>query len=440
MRSRKNIFNNLDWFIISIYLLLVVMGWLNIYSASYNEAHASIFDTSQEYGKQFIWMVTSILIGMAILLLDGDFIKRISPVFYAITCTLLVLVLIFGKEVNGAKAWFGFGSFGIQPSEFSKVGISLLLAHYLSSSESQFSTFRTKLIAVAIIAFPAMLIMLQPDTGTVLVFAAYILVLYREGLSGNILLLGLLAGILSVLSLILKATEVTLPLTEITVHGHYVLMFFIVLIGAFIFGAISKLVLPRHRKRNYALLIGTVIGSLLFIGSLDQVFEKVLEPHQKIRINILLGLEEDPLGAGYNVKQSQTAIGSGGFSGKGYLDGTLTKFKYVPMQSTDFIFCTIGEEWGFLGSTVIVLLFITLIYRLIALAERQKSAFSRIYGYSVAMILFFHFAINIGMTMGLVPIIGLPLPFFSYGGSSLWGFTILLFTFIKLDSKRLDLI
>lgn len=437
MRTRKNIFKDLDWFILSIYLALMIMGWLNIYSASYNDAHPSIFDPSQEYGKQFIWMATSLVIGMIILLLDGDFIKRISPVFYAVTCVFLVLVLIFGKEVNGAKAWFGFGSFGIQPSEFSKVGISLLLAHYLSSSESQFSTFRTKVVAVAIIAFPAMLIMLQPDTGTVLVFAAYVLVLYREGLSGNILLLGLLAGILSVLSLILKATEVALPFTDLTVHGHYVLMFFIVLIGALFFAAITKMVLPRNRKRNYALLIGTVVGSLLFISSLDQLFENVLEPHQKIRINILLGLEEDPLGAGYNVKQSQTAIGSGGFSGKGYLDGTLTKFKYVPMQSTDFIFCTIGEEWGFMGSLVIILLFLALMLRLIFIAERQRSKFSRIYGYAVACIFFMHLLINIGMAIGLAPVIGIPLPFFSYGGSSLWGFTLLLFIMLKLDTERL---
>lgn len=437
MRRGKGIFNELDWFLVGIYLALLIMGWFNIYSASYNEAHPSLFDTSQEYGKQFIWIITGCTIAFVILLFDGDFLRRIAPIFYGGTCILLVLVLIFGKEVNGAKAWFGVGSFGIQPSEFSKVGISLMLAHYLSSTEAQIATMRSKIVATAIIAFPAVLIMLQPDTGTVLVFAAFILVMYREGLSGNVLLLGLLAAILSVLSLLLKATEVNIAFTDVSVAGHYVLMVFIVVITAALFFAIRKMVLPRFRRRNYVLLLGTAVGSLLFIGTLDQVFEKVLEPHQKIRINILLGLEEDPLGAGYNVKQSQTAIGAGGFAGKGYLDGTLTKFKYVPMQSTDFIFCTIGEEWGFLGSVVIIVTFLILMLRLIFIAERQRSKFSRIYGYSVACIFFMHLLINIGMAIGLAPVIGIPLPFFSYGGSSLWGFTILLFIMLKLDTERL---
>ncbi len=415
----------------------MLMGWFNIYSASYNEVNPSIFDNSQEYGKQFIWMVTACIIAFLILLFDGDFIKRLSPLFYGFTCALLVLVLIFGKEVNGAKAWFGFGSFGIQPSEFTKVGISLMMAQYLSSSDAAIANMRTKLVAVAIIAFPALLIMLQPDTGTVLVFAAFILVMYREGLSGNILLLGLLAGILSVLSLLLKSTQVSIPVVGWEIQGHYMLMVFIALITITLIFVINKMVLPRFRRRNQLLLIGTAIGSFLFIASLNQVFEKVLEPHQKIRINILLGLEEDPLGAGYNVKQSQTAIGSGGFYGKGYLDGTLTKFKYVPMQSTDFIFCTIGEEWGFIGSLVIIGLFLTLMLRLIFIAERQRSKFSRIYGYAVACIFFMHILINIGMAIGLAPVIGIPLPFFSYGGSSLWGFTLLLFIMLKLDTERL---
>lgn len=437
MRQGKNMFKDLDWFIVIIYLALILMGWFNIYSASYNIDHPSIFDNSQEYGKQFIWIVTACILAFVILLLDGDFLRRISPLVFGITSLLLVLVLIFGKEVNGAKAWFGFGSFGIQPSEFSKVGISLMLAYYLSSTDAQIATLRSKIVATSIIAFPALLIMLQPDTGTVLVFAAFILVLYREGLSGNILLLGLLAAILSVLSLVLKSTEASFPFIDASIQGHYMLMLVIVVIGALLFLAINKFVLPRFRKRNYFLLIGTVVGSLVFIATLDQIFEKVLEPHQKIRINILLGLEEDPLGAGYNVKQSQTAIGSGGFSGKGYLDGTLTKFKYVPMQSTDFIFCTIGEEWGFIGSMVIITLFLTLMLRLIFIAERQRSKFSRIYGYAVACIFFMHLLINIGMAIGLAPVIGIPLPFFSYGGSSLWGFTMLLFIMLKLDTERL---
>lgn len=394
-----------------------------------------MFDTSQEYGKQFIWIITACVLAFVVMLFDGEFIRRISPIIYGVTVLLLILVLIFGKEVNGAKAWFGFGSFGIQPSEFAKLGTSLMLAYYLSQINTRMEDFKTKVRAVGILALPALLIMLQPDTGTVLVFVAYVFVMYREGLSGNILLLGLLAIVLSVLSLVLKAT--TLTVFGIELPGHYFLMIFIALTTVVIFFGIKRFVLPRFRRRNYILLIGTAVGSLIFIATLDQVFEKVLEPHQKIRINILLGLAEDPQGAGYNVKQSKTAIGSGGFTGKGYLDGTLTKFKYVPMQSTDFIYCTIGEEWGFLGSTFVIAVFITLMLRLVFIAERQRSTFTRIYGYSVACILFIHLLINVGMAIGLAPVIGIPLPFFSYGGSSLWGFTLLLFILLKLDTERL---
>lgn len=435
MYRKGNIAKNLDWFTVILYVSLMLMGWLNIYSASFNPEHPSIFDPTQEYGKQLIWILTASILAFVIMLFDGDFIRRTAPLVYATTVLLLILVLIFGKEVNGAKAWFGFGSFGIQPSEFAKVGASLMLAYYLSQINIRIEDFKTKAISVAILALPAALIMLQPDTGTVLVFGAYIFVMYREGLSGNILLLGFLAIVLSVLSLVLKAT--TLSVFGLALPGHYYLMIFIALITILLYFGIKRFVRPRFRRKNYLLLIGTAVGSLIFIGTLDQVFEKVLEPHQKIRINILLGLAEDPQGAGYNVKQSKTAIGSGGFTGKGYLDGTLTKFKYVPMQSTDFIYCTIGEEWGFLGSTFVVIVFLTLILRLIFIAERQRSTFTRIYGYSVACILFFHVLINIGMAIGLAPVIGIPLPFFSYGGSSLWGFSLLLFILLRLDTERL---
>jgi len=435
MARGQNIVKNLDWISITIFLALAIMGWFNIYSASYNPEHPSMFDSTQEYGKQFIWIATSGVLALVILLLDGDFIKRSAPAVFGVTTLLLVLVLIFGKEVNGAKAWFGFGSFGIQPSEFAKLGTALMLAHYLSQINIKIEQTSTKVKATAIIAIPALLILMQPDTGTVLVFAAFILVLYREGLSGNILLLGLLAMILAVFSLLLKATSVDFFGNPI--GGQYILMIFIVVLSVLAFFGIQRFILPRYRKRNHILLVGTALGSLLFIGTLDQVFENVLEPHQKIRINILLGLAEDPQGAGYNVKQSKTAIGSGGFSGKGYLDGTLTKYKYVPMQSTDFIFCTIGEEWGFVGSSVVILIFLALMLRIVFIAERQRSVFTRIYGYSVACILFLHVLINVGMTIGLAPVIGIPLPFFSYGGSSLWGFTLLLFILLKLDTERL---
>ncbi len=435
MGRQSSIIKNLDWFTVGLFALLLLMGWLNIYSASYNVDHPSIFDNTQEYGKQFIWIITAGVLASVIMLFDGDFIRRSAPAVYGVTTFLLILVLIFGKEVNGAKAWFGFGSFGIQPSEFAKLGTSLMLAYYLNQANVRIENFRTKATSVGILALPALLILLQPDTGTVLVFTAYVLVLYREGLSGNILLLGLLAMTLSVLSLLLKATDVEFG--SFSMPGHYFLMILIAVITVAVFFGIRRFVRPRFRKRNQMLLVGTALGSLLFIGTLDQIFENVLEPHQKIRINILLGLEEDPQGAGYNVKQSKTAIGSGGLLGKGYLDGTLTKYKYVPMQSTDFIFCTIGEEWGFAGSTFVVLMFVILMLRLIFIAERQRSKFTRIYGYCVACILFMHLLINVGMAIGLAPVIGIPLPFFSYGGSSLWGFTILLFILLKLDTERL---
>jgi len=435
MARGQNIVKNLDWISVVIFLVLAIMGWFNIYSASYNPMHPSMFDSTQEYGKQFIWIATSGVLALVILLFDGDFIKRSAPVVYGVTTLLLVLVLIFGKEVNGAKAWFGFGSFGIQPSEFAKLGTALMISYYLSQINIKIEQTSTKVKASAIIAIPALLILMQPDTGTVLVFCAFILVLYREGLSGNVLLLGLLAMTLAVFSLLLKATSV--DFFGNSIGGQYILMIVIVLLSVLAFFFIQRFILPRYRKRNYILLIGTALGSLIFIGTLDQVFENVLEPHQKIRINILLGLAEDPQGAGYNVKQSKTAIGSGGFSGKGYLDGTLTKYKYVPMQSTDFIFCTIGEEWGFVGSSVVILIFLALMLRIVFIAERQRSNFTRIYGFSVACILFLHVLINVGMTIGLAPVIGIPLPFFSYGGSSLWGFTLLLFILLKLDTERL---
>lgn len=435
MARRGNIVKNLDWFTVLIYCALLIMGWLNIYSASYNVDHPSIFDNTQEYGKQFVWIVTALILGGVIMLFDGTFIKRSAPIVYGVTTLLLLLVLIFGKEVNGAKSWFGFGSFGIQPSEFAKLGTSLMLAHYLSGVNIRMKDLKTKVFAVGILALPALLILLQPDTGTVLVFAAYILVMYREGLSGNILLLGVLAMTLAVLSLLLKAT--TVEIGDFELAGHYALMIFIAFASILIFFGIRKFVLPRFRRKNMLLLIGTAVGSLLFIATLDQIFENVMEPHQKIRINILLGLEEDPQGAGYNVKQSKTAIGSGGLTGKGFLEGTLTKYKYVPMQSTDFIYCTIGEEWGFLGSTLVIVMFVVLMLRLVFIAERQRSTFTRIYGYSVACIFFIHLLINVGMAIGLAPVIGIPLPFFSYGGSSLWGFTALLFILLKLDTERL---
>lgn len=437
MRAQKNIWREVDWTVVLLYLALLFIGWMNIYAASYEPEHSSVFDTTREYGKQFIWICTGVLLAMTVMLIEGDFMRRTSLLIYGAVILLLIGVLIFGKEVNGAKAWFGFGSFGIQPSEFSKFAISLALASYLGSANRKIQAQKTKLIVAGMIALPSMLILLQPDTGTVLVYSAFVLVLYREGLSGNILLFGTIAAALSVLALLFKEVDFVLPLIEEPVTGQYLLMASIVVIGLLALLIIKNMVMPRFRKKAYWFLATVCVGSIVLISSLDLVINNVLEPHQSTRIKILLGITEDPLGAGYNVNQSKTAIGSGGFSGKGFLAGTLTKYKYVPMQSTDFIFCTIGEEWGFLGTSAVVVLFMVLILRLIFLAERQRSRFTRIYGYCVASILFIHLLINVGMAIGLAPVVGIPLPFISYGGSSLWGFTILLFIFLKLDSERL---
>ena len=436
----QGISKHVDWFIIALYAILVFLGWINIYAANYQLEHPNIFDNSMEYGKQFIWIIGAVLLVIAILLLDSGFITNSSVFIYGGIIGLLIMVLLFGKEVNGAKSWFGVGSFGIQPSEFAKFATALAIARFLSWPGIKFNKNSTKLKAYAIIAVPALLILLQPDAGTVLVFIGFVFVLYREGLSGNILLLGLFAIVLGVLSLLFKPIMVAIPFTEILVPGQYIMMFVIVLIGLVAFFLMMKFMSPRTRKGKSQLLIISVIGSLLFLASVDQIFEKGLDTHQKKRINILLGLEEDPLGAGYNVNQSKTAIGSGEFFGKGFLKGQLTKYKYVPMQSTDFIFCTVGEEWGFFGSSIVVLLFVMLMVRIVLVAERQKLIFSRIYGYSVASILFMHFLINIGMAIGLAPVIGIPLPFFSYGGSSLWGFTILIFFFVRLDADRINVL
>jgi rod shape determining protein RodA len=436
----QGISKHIDWVTISLFSLLVLLGWINIYAANYQISHPNIFDNSMEYGKQFIWIIGAFLLIIAILLLDSDFIINSSIFIYLGVIALLILVLLFGKEVNGAKSWFGIGSVGIQPSEFAKFATALAVARYLGQPGIKFNKTNTKIRAYVIIGFPALLILLQPDAGTVLVFIGFVFVLYREGLSGNILLLGFFAIVLGVLSLLFKPILLHIPLINVEISGQYVVMIVLLLIGVILFFLMMKFVMPRIRKGKIQLLVFTIIGSLLFLATVDRLFENVLDDHQKKRINILLGLEEDPLGAGYNVNQSKTAIGSGEFFGKGFLKGQLTKYKYVPMQSTDFIFCTVVEEWGFVGSSVIVLLFIMLMIRLIIIAERQKLIFSRIYGYAVASIIFMHFLINIGMAIGLAPVIGIPLPFFSYGGSSLWGFTILIFFLIRLDADRINIL
>ena len=409
------------------------MGWFNIYAATFNDEHQSIFDMSQSYGKQLIWIFTSYLLAWFILMLDPRFFTRLAYPIYIFCILLLVGVLIFGTEIKGAKSWYTMGGFSFQPSELAKYGTALALTYYLSNLSKKFQGFTTRLTAVAILALPAGLILLQPDTGSVLVYASFIFVMYREGLSGNFLLFGASLGVLFVVALLLNTTTIDLPF-ELVLSGHTMMIFVIAIICSVLYWLFKKV------RGMQWLMPAIVIFCASYIYGVNYLFNNVMKPHQQARINELLGIQSDPSGAGYNVHQSMIAIGSGGVFGKGFLQGTQTKFDFVPEQSTDFIFCTVGEEWGYFGSMVIIVLFLILLYRIIWISERQRSKFSRIYGYCVASIFFFHLAINIGMTIGLAPVIGIPLPFFSYGGSSLWAFTILLFTFIKMDSERMHIL
>ena len=418
MRLKKKIFDHVDWWLILMYILLVLIGWLNIYAALYQEGY-ELFDFSQKYGKQLQWIIIAYVIAIVILFFNWQFFEGFAYIIYFIVILALIGVLFLGIEVNGAKSWYDLGFLRIQPAEFAKFATCMAIAKYLSTLHINLKIIRTKLIAGAIVLLPTLLIILQNDTGSALVYSAFIIVLYRAGLPGTILILGISATLLFVSSILVPKT--------------YLLIILAILSAIFFF-------FSRKRLREVIVITTVFIIASGFTFSIDYVLDNVLEPHHVTRIKILLGQESDPHGDGYNVHQSMIAIGSGGFSGKGFLDGTQTKFNFVPEQSTDFIFCTIGEEWGFLGSTFVVALYITFLLRIIFVAERQRSVFSKIYGYGVASILFFHVAINIAMTIGLAPVIGIPLPFISYGGSSLWAFTILLFIFINLDSYRLQVL
>lgn len=474
MGRNDQMIKQLDWITVLLYLLFLVLGWLTIYSASYSSDHPSMVDVSQEYGKQLIWIGVCLVLGATILMIEGSFFLRYALPIYFGTILLLIAVLIFGKEVNGAKAWFGVGSFGIQPSEFAKFSTCLIVAKYLNGvtvsrvklswlqvvfkevpgflkaffsfigggGGQLVSSIHATLVPLTLVALPALLIMLQPDTGTVLVFVAFIFVLYREGLAGNLFLFGLFAVVISVLSLIIKDTYLQVFGINKFISGQWFLIALFLVAGIVIALLVRQVVYRRDRKRVYIWLTVVVLSSALIVKAVGFVFDNVLQSHQQERIEITLGLKEDPSGAGYNVNQSMAAIGSGGFSGKGYLEGTLSnaRNKHVPMQSTDFIFCSVGEEWGTIGGVTLVTLFLILLFRIIIIAERQRSRFTRIYAYGVAGIIFFHFAINVAMTIGLAPVIGIPLPMFSYGGSSLIGFTILLFILLRMDSERMNVL
>ena len=416
MREGQGLFWKIDGISIGLFLLLVFLGWMNIHSAAYQPESEKFWSMDTEYGKQLLWIGSSMFILLFVLLLDGRVYERIAYPVYALSLLALAGVLIFGSTISGARSWYTFGGFSLQPSEFVKCTTALALAKLFSKESSKDGMgARSRWLAFALIALPILLILPQPDLGSALVFLAFLFVLYREGMSITVLLGPIGIGILFVLTLLLNKVWVILGMVVLALGMAYS---------------------SRRRPRFWLRPLLMAIMGLGVVLSVDYAFNEVLEDRHRNRIDILLGKAEDPKGIGYNTQQSLIAIGSGGLSGKGFLQGTQTRYDFVPEQTTDFIFCTVGEEWGFLGSSLVVLLFTALLFRLIFLAERQKSRFSRAYGYGVAAILFLHFAVNIAMTVGLAPVIGIPLPFFSYGGSSLWGFTLLLFIFLRLDAYR----
>ncbi|MEI7499628.1 MAG: rod shape-determining protein RodA [Bacteroidota bacterium] len=419
MREDKGVFYRIDWVLVGLYLALVFIGWLNIYAAVFDENHHHIFDLSQKYGKQMIFIIAAMLLAMGTLIIDPKFFSQFAWFIYGFFLFMLVFVIFSGREISGSKGWFAIGGFGIQPAEFAKMATVLALAKYLGTLDVSIDKFRSLVIASAIILAPAFIVLLQHDTGSAIVFLALVIVLYRAGLTGFIPLAFIVLPVLGILALLLSK----------------IILVVVLMLGAGVFYFFS------NRKLRTSMLISSIfLGSVGFVFSVDYGVNQFLKPHQRNRIHVLLGQDIDLKGAGYNVNQSLIAIGSGGAFGKGFLQGTQTKYNFVPEQSTDFIFCTVGEEWGFMGSSLLVVLYVGLFVRIILMAERQRSRFSRFYGYGVASILFFHFTVNIGMTLGLMPVIGIPLPLVSYGGSSLWAFTILLFIFIRQDSYRYELV
>ncbi|MDR2886418.1 MAG: rod shape-determining protein RodA [Bacteroidales bacterium] len=469
MKRRINIWSSLDKVTVLLYMALAVMGWFNIYAAVYNEEHAGIFDLSQRYGKQFMWIIVAIVTGVFILVIDNRFYLFFARPIYIIILAMLVLVLIVGTETAGAKSWFEFKWFSLQPSEFAKFGAALALAGYMNSKRHNLTRWTELVPATGIILLPAVLTAMQPDMGSTVVFLALFIPLFREGMSPYMFLSGFLALTLFFLTLLVNNFYLSLGLTAVALLvawaatrrwkpvlsaagillltggtlfalNHYLFKYFSNEITVLIAVLVSGIVFAWYfymRKAMASLTIYLFLtGSLLFMNSVDYAFDNMLREHHRDRINILLGKKSDPHGTEYNVNQSLISIGSGGLTGKGYLQGTQTKYKFVPKQSSDFIFCTIGEEWGFLGAVSVMGLYLFLLLRLVFLAERQRFVFSRVFGYCVASVFFVHVFINIGMAIGIVPVIGIPLPFFSYGGSSLWSFTIMLFVFLRLDAGR----
>lgn len=421
MNNQRSFFFNVDWLLVIIYLALCTIGVLCIHSAVYDPKNPSLIDLDTNYGKQSVFVMVGIVLGIFILLLESRFLSALAPAMYVVTTILLVLVLVVGRNVGGNQAWIPLpGGFRLQPSEFAKFATCLLLARYLSGTNVKITELKSFAIAAGIIFLPMCLILLQPDAGSTLVFSSLLFVLYREGLSPYFLILE---------GLFIALFVITIKFANIPI-----------IIGAIVaLAIIIALLFRRNRKLITTLSVGAAI-LIAFVLSVQFLYTKVLKPHQKVRIDIVLGITKDLRGKGYNVNQSKIAIGSGKLWGKGYMHGTQTKYSFVPEQSTDFIFCTVGEEFGFAGSVVVLGLYLLLVLRIIYVAERQRSPFSRIYAYGVASVIFFHVVINVGMTIGIVPSIGIPLPLISYGGSSLLSFTTMLFILIKLDSNRMGMI
>lgn len=414
--TNKSFLGRIDWLTITLWLALCLIGLFNIHAAVFDPENPGLFNLETNYGKQSIFIFAAILIGFCILIIDQRFFISATPFIYIVVVILLVAVLVVGRNVGGNQAWIPLGPLRLQPSEFGKLATCLLLSYYLNTQANKTPNMNSLLVGASIVLFPVFLVMLQPDTGSALAFFSLIFVFYREGyVSTQLLIFGGLAILLFVLALLINQWILIGILAAIC--------------GLFIF-------LLRKRRKNIINISILFAISSIYVLCVDFAYENILQPHQRNRIDIILGKMDDPRGQGYNLNQSKIAIGSGQLFGKGYLQGTQTKYNFVPEQSTDFIFCTVGEEWGFVGSVVLISLYIALLLRIIHIAERQRTAYARIYAYGVASILFFHFFINIGMTIGIVPVIGIPLPFISYGGSSLWSFTILLFILLRFDSSR----
>ncbi len=415
----KYVFGNIDWLVLLLYISCVIMGWFNIYAVVYTpENPMSMFDLSYRSGQQLLWIGTASILIIAILVIDHKFYDTFAYVIYGVLILALIAVLFMADDIKGSRSWIKLGSFSLQPAEFAKLGTSLALAKYLGDPTLKLQHWKDYRVVALIIGLPAVLILLSNETGTTLVFASFLIMLYREGLPGIILVIGIVMAALLVITLL--------------VNKWFVVGGIIVLVALVIF------LMPKMARRRGGTLTSILfgVGMIITVLGVDFFMNNVLQKHQRNRIMVLIDPYSDPQGDGWNVIQSKIAIGSGGIIGKGFLQGTQTKFDFVPEQDTDFIFCTVGEEHGFIGALVVVGLFLGLVSRLIILAERQRTRFGRVYGYCVAGIFLFHFMVNIGMTIGLMPVIGIPLPFFSYGGSSLWGFTILLFIFLKIDAQR----